>query len=55
MNSAPVTKVENKSEWDALFKKAYPYYYVGSEKQGKVLIVKFANSQPTPMALYYIP
>ncbi len=55
MKKAPVTRVENEAEWDALFQKAYPYYYVGSEKQGKVLIVKFANSQPTPMALYYIP
>ena len=54
-NYAPVTKVENKAEWDALFQKAYPYYYVGNEKQGKILIVDFEEHHPTKRAIYYIP
>ena len=53
--NAPVTKVENEAEWATLFQKAYPYYYIGSEKQGQLLIVKFGDNQPTKMALYYIP
>ncbi len=48
------TKVE-KNQWNSLFEKAYPYYYVGSEKRGTVLIVEFGKQYSTPYALYYIP
>lgn len=53
--NTPLTKVENKAEWKSLFEKAYPYYYVGAEKQGKVILVIFGENQPTKMAIYYIP
>ncbi len=52
---APVTRVENKAEWDALFKKAYPYYFVGTQKEGKILIVEFESGYQTTRAIYYIP
>ena len=58
LDTAPVTRVEDPAQWDELLKNAHPYYYVGSEPHGRLLIIKLDDSEKKPAAptvIYYMP
>ena len=48
----PLTKITNKAECTKLLNSARSYYFVGSEKRGKVLIVVYDSEA---QSIYYIP